>query len=248
MGNYSVPESIRKYKPKGTMVKRISGYYYVYEYASFMGEDGKRHTKMGKVIGSIKEGIGFIPNDSFNCDTEISTLEFGEYAVVLANSSRTISLLRECFNPSDALRIYVVAVIHFVQGFTYMRDIHTYYEMSYLSLKYPSLKLGYDALSSLLDSLGRRQENVLRLEEKLITDSSRQIAVDGHVIGNCSSENDLSEKGYKFGKLGEAQINLLMAYDVNTGIPLLSRIYEGGSLDKVSVKDLLALVLSLIHI
>ena len=51
MGNYSVPESIRKYKPKGTMVKRISGYYYVYEYASFMGEDGKRHTKMGKVIG-----------------------------------------------------------------------------------------------------------------------------------------------------------------------------------------------------
>ena len=125
MGNYSVPESIRKYKPKGTMVKRISGYYYVYEYASFMGEDGKRHTKMGKVIGSIKEGIGFIPNDSFNCDTEISTLEFGEYAVVLANSSRTISLLRECFNPSDALRIYVVAVIHFVQGFTYMQDIHT---------------------------------------------------------------------------------------------------------------------------
>lgn len=242
MGNYSVPESIRKYKPKGTMVKRISGYYYVYEYASFMGEDGKRHTKMGKVIGSIKEGIGFIPNNSFNCDTEISTLEFGEYAVVLANSSRTLSLLRECFNPSDALRIYVVAVIHFVQGFTYMRDIRTYYEMSYLSLKYPSLKLGYDALSSLLDSLGRRQENVLRLEEKLITDSSRQIAVDGHVIGNCSSENDLSEKGYKFGKLGEAQINLLMAYDVNTGIPLLSRIYEGGSLDKVSVKDLLALV------
>ena len=66
--------------------------------------------------------------------------------------------------------------------------------------------------------------------------------MDGHVIGNCSSENDLSEKGYKFGKLGEAQINLLMAYDVNTGIPLLSRIYEGGSLDKVSVKDLLALV------
>ena len=77
---HSVPESIRKYKPKGTMVKRISGYYYVYEYASVMGEDGKRHTKMGKVIGSIKEGIGFIPNDSFNCDTEISTLEFGEYA------------------------------------------------------------------------------------------------------------------------------------------------------------------------
>lgn len=44
MGNYSVPESIRKYKPKGTMVKRISDYYYVYEYSNYTDENGKRHT------------------------------------------------------------------------------------------------------------------------------------------------------------------------------------------------------------
>jgi len=73
MGNYSVPESIRKHKPTGTMVKRISNNYYVYEYSTVKGEDGKRHTKMGKIIGSIKEGIGFVPNDSFACDSEIST-------------------------------------------------------------------------------------------------------------------------------------------------------------------------------
>lgn len=239
MGKYSVPESIRKYKPKGTMVKCISGYYYVYEYSSIKGEDGKRHTKMGKILGSIKEGIGFIPNNNFICDTEISTLEFGEYAVVLANSRKTLGLLKECFNPSDALRIYVVALIHFVQGFTYMKDIRTYYEMSYLALKFPSLKLGYDTLSALYDSLGRHQGNVLAMEQRLASNSSGQIAIDGHVIGNCSSENDLSAKGYKFSKLNEAQVNLLMAYDVNTGIPLLSRVYDGGNLDKVSVKDLL---------
>lgn len=29
MGKYSVPESIRKLKPKGTMVKAISGHYYM---------------------------------------------------------------------------------------------------------------------------------------------------------------------------------------------------------------------------
>lgn len=242
MGNYSVPESIRKYKPKGTMVKRISGHYYVYEYASIKGDDGKRHTKMGKLIGSIKEGIGFVPNNSFNCDTEISTLEFGEYAVVLANSQDVLALLQECFNPEDAVRIYVVSLIHFVQGFTYLKDLHTYYEMSFLSLKYPSLKLGYDALSSLYDSLGRRQGNVLRMEEKLVRACSGQVAIDGHVIGSCSTENDLAEKGYKFRKISEPQLNLLMAYDVNTGVPLLSRIYEGGSLDKVSIKDFMVQV------
>lgn len=242
MGNYSVPESIRKYKPKGTMVKRISDHYYVYEYSSVAGPDGKRHTKMGKVIGSIKEGVGFIPNDNYNCDAEISTLDFGEYAIVIANSQKTLTLLQECFNPMDALRIYAVSLIHFVQGFTYLKDINNYYEMSYLSLKYPDLKLGYDALCSLYDSLGRRQGNVLRMEEKLVASSSGQIAIDGHVIGCCSTENDLAEKGYKFSKIGEPQLNLLMAYDLGSGVPILSRIYEGSSPDKVSVKDLLAQV------
>ena len=239
MGNYSVPESIRKYKPKGTMVKVISGHYYVYEYTMVKGSDGKRHTKMGKSLGTIKEGVGFIPNGNLVSDSEISTLEFGEYAVVLSNSRKTLDLLKGCFNPEDAIRIYITAMIHFIQGFTYMKDIHSYYEMSVLSLKYPDLKLGYDALSTLYDSLGRRQGNVLRMEEKLVAACSKQVAIDGHVIGTCSCENDLAEKGYKFLKMGEPQLNLLMAYDVNTGIPLLSRIYSGSIPDKVSVRDLM---------
>ena len=238
MGNYSVPESIRKQKPKGTMVKNISGYYYVYEYKSVQSDDGKRSTEMGKIIGSIKPDVGFVPNENFLCDSEISTLEFGEYAVTLANSHKTLALLRECFNPKDALMIYAVSIIHFIQGFTYMKDIQSYYEMSYLSIKYPSLKLGYKSLSSLYDNLGRRQGSVIKMEEKLIAGSSRQLAIDGHVIGCTSNENDLAAKGYKFKKIKETQINLLMAYDINTGIPLLSRIYEGASTDKVSVKDL----------
>ena len=200
MGQYSVPELIRQHKPKGTMVKCISGHYYVYEFSCVRGEDGKRHTKMGKSIGSIKEGIGFIPNKSLACDSEISTLKFGEYAVTLANSKGTLELLRSCFNPEDVIRIYTVAMINFLHGFTYLRDISSYYDMSILSVLYPSLKLGYDALSNLYDTLGRRQTYVLRLEEKLVSSSSRQIAIDGHVIGCESSRNDLAEKGYKFKK------------------------------------------------
>jgi transposase len=119
-----------------------------------------------------------------------------------------------------------------------MKDIQSYYDMSYLSIKYPSLKLGYESLSSLYDSLGRRQGSVIKMEEKLVAACSGQVAIDGHVIGCVSGENDLAVKGYKFGKIGEPQINLLMAYDINTGIPLLARIYEGASTDKVSVKDL----------
>ena len=32
MGNYAVPEEIRKMRPAGTTVKNIKGHFYVYEY------------------------------------------------------------------------------------------------------------------------------------------------------------------------------------------------------------------------
>lgn len=239
MGNYAVPESIRQLKPRGTMVKRIAGHYYVYEYRSVKDETGKRKTQMGKVIGVIKEGIGFVPNATFATSEEITTVEFGEYAVSLANSTQTLSKLKEVFNPLDAISIYVVALIHVVQGFVYMKDVERYYEMSVLSLRYPELKLGYKALSKLYDKLGRRQNSVLEFQQRLLDQSSRQIAIDGHVIADCSADNDLAAKGYKFQKLGERQINLLMAYDVNTFTPVLSRIYDGANVDKVSVRDLI---------
>jgi transposase len=59
------------------------------------------------------------------------------------------------------------------------------------------------------------------------------------VINCVSTGNDLAEKGYCFHKTHEPQINLLMAYDVNTGIPLFSRMYEGANHDKTSLKDLM---------
>lgn len=61
MGRYSVPEHIRAMKPRGTMVKAIGGRYYVYEYRSVV-EGGVRKTRMGRCIGKIEEGAGFVPN------------------------------------------------------------------------------------------------------------------------------------------------------------------------------------------
>lgn len=63
MGRYSVPEHIRAMKPRGTMVKAIDGRYYVYEYAC-TSEGGVRRTRMGRCVGRISEGEGFVPNAS----------------------------------------------------------------------------------------------------------------------------------------------------------------------------------------
>ena len=239
MGKYSVPAEIRAMRPEGTTVKAISGGYYVYETRNERRADGTWRTVSGPCVGKVDPARGFVPNSGSLRDEEVTALDFGEWAVALANSGEALALLREHFSARDAERIYAVAVVHFVQGFTYMRDVASFYEMSALQLRMPGLRLGYAALSKLYEDLGRRQGPVLAFEQALVERCSGQVAIDGHVVGTRAWEGDLAEKGYKFGKLGEEQANLLMAYDVNTGAPLLSRFYEGGAADKVCVRDLL---------
>ncbi len=87
---------------------------------------------MGKLIGSIKEGIGFVPNNSYTCDADITTIDYGEYAITLAYTEKVLDLLKACFNAQNAVAIYVISIIHFIHGFTYLKDLKEYYDMSYL--------------------------------------------------------------------------------------------------------------------
>lgn len=241
MGKYSVPEEIRKFKPKGTMVKVINGNkYYVYEYKSYKDDCGKRKTQMGKMIGKIIEGKGFIPNDTYACDGFITTLEYGQYKLVYENSKEVFQSLLDVFNYEDAARIYVMALISYVNGYTSIKNFSKYYEQSYLNIEFNGIKMGATSLSTLLDNLGRKGDKVNRFEENLTNSSSREIAVDGHVIPNYSLENDLADYGNKYRQINDTQVNLIMGYDINGEKPLFSRFYAGSKLDKVSIKDILA--------
>ena len=240
MGNYAVPEEIRAAKVPGTMVKAIAGKYYVYRFRT-VREDGRRKTRMGACIGKIQPGIGFVPNDRRVLSDELTTVDFGEWAIALANSGRTHAMLGECFNAEDAARIYLAALIHFVRGFTPARDMAEHYGTGLLALRFPGMKMGEAALSAFYDALGRRQGGVREFERRRLAEVPGALAVDGHVVPGTSLGSDLFEKGYKFDKFGMPQLNLLMAYDVTTLRPVLSRIYEGAATDRTSVLDFLDL-------
>ena len=246
MGNYSVPESIRNHKPKGTMVKRIKNGYYVYNYTSkqipvFDADGNKRwktKTEMGDCIGLITETDGFIPNDGFVSKDEITARNYGDYAFAINNSQETLNRLYAVFHQDDARQIYSAAIIFFVDGFTYMTSMKGVFDLSCLPIIFEKVHLGYDALHTLYKNLGTRGKRVHNFESMMINESSKRIAIDGHVIACTSECNDLSEFGYKASKLGTEQINWLTAYDVVDSLPLLSHIYSGADPDKISVKAL----------
>ena len=52
----------------------------------------------------------------------------------------------------------------------------------------------------------------------------------------------MGESEYKFHLLKEDQVNLLMGYDVNTGLPLFARMYRGACNDKSTIEDLTDLI------
>ena len=148
----------------------------------------------------------------------------------------------ETFFPFEkAAQIYTYAVILCANGFLHMDQIDDFFQESFLSILYRNyaFKMGYSALSSLLRELGSKGSAVRAFEQSLIDSSSKNIAIDGHVIRSCSVENDLAEPGYKMGSLKAPQTNLLIAYDIKNMVPLMYRTYRGSSVDKRSVLDLL---------
>lgn len=238
MADYTVPVEIRALRPEGTVVKNISGHYYVYERSRVKDEKGRWHTKSGAVIGTIKPGAGFIPREGRATDTDVTCVDYGQYATVIANSQEVLALLDKHFNKEDAIRIYACAIIHFVEGFCHMKGMKKIYDQSWLSLRWPFLKMGDRSLSSFYEVLGYRQTGVLSFEQALCDSGSGKLAIDGHVIGSCSWWNGLSQKGYRFNELKEMQMNMIMAYDVVHKMPVAVKVCEGGENDKLSVKEL----------
>ena len=244
MSESKIPESIKRYRPETcSEIKLISGHYYVYRYSAVLLASGKWGKKSGPCIGSIIPNVGFKPNKNYlesDITDKITVLDYGQYAFIEEVASSVKHDLEQCFPLDKAAQIFSYAVILYANGFVHIDQIQRIYEQTWLPVEYKdyTFRMGRTALDTLLDDLGRKTTRVRNYEQQCINSSLKKIAIDGHAIRSCSEENDLGEAGYKFKKLGEDQVNLLMGYDINTGRPLFARMYRGSCNDKATIPDL----------
>ena len=244
MGKYSVPPEIRAMKPQGTMVKNVKGHFYVYEYKSTsvktLRSDGtyywKTKSETGALIGQITYEDGFIRNGAKMSDTEITVFEFGGYFLVREFAAGTLELLKDQFDVREANQIFAVAAIFVVERFQYMKRIGSIYSESVLAKWYPNIRLGKDALKTLYENLGKYGTKPDQFQQNLIDNSSKKVAIDGHVIACSADSSDLSAFGYKAKKLGTEQVNWMTAYDVETQLPLCNEMFNGADPDKTAVE------------
>lgn len=245
-----IPESIKKHIPmKCCRVRNDNGTYRVYKYVAVKLPSGKWGASSGILIGKIIPDQGFIPNKrylkEFASETQpeliaydaITDVSYGGYDLLISMSQDVLKRLETYFPAERAAQIYCYAVILCANGFLYIDQIDEFYQESFLSLffRHYSFKMGYSTLSALLHDLGMRGNPVKGFEQSLIDESSKEIAIDGHVIRSCSQLNDLAEPGYKMNLLKAPQENLLIAYDMKNKMPVMYRTFRGSTVDKVSV-------------
>ena len=249
----SIPEEILQYRPcKCTRLRNEgNGVYRVYKYNAAKLSNGKWSNDWGQLIGKIVAGKGFFPNKRYQKELEeqkkarfsdeTTDVAYGQYALLQTLSKDVLEKLNDCFLPERAAQIYVYALILCANGFIHLDQVDEYFQESIMSLQYDSysFKMGYSALHTLLHDLGMKGNPVRSFEQQLIDDSSRNVAIDGHVIRSCSWNNDLAESGYKIGELKSPQVNVLIAYDTVNRSPLMYRTYRGSSVDKRSVVEFL---------
>lgn len=249
----TIPKDILKHVPCRCCRVRNDGggVYRVYKYSAIKLPSGKWSSDYGYLIGKILSDKGFIPNKRYLKELSeqgtvifsdgITDVAYGQYALLHHLSHDILEKLEACFPVERAAQIYSYALIMCANGFVHIDQIDDFYQESFLSVMYRSyaFKMGYTALTNLLHDLGLRGNPVKAFEQSLINSSSKNVAIDGHVIRSCSAENDLAEPGYKMNLLKAPQVNLLIAYDIKNKIPLMYRTYRGSSVDKSSVLDFL---------
>lgn len=243
----TIPQEINQFRPGAcTEIKHINGKYYVYMYTSVKLSSGKWGKKTGKCIGKIIPGVGFVSNKNYHLFKneesidDITILEYGQYALVDSIASDILELLKKHFSDDKAYMIFAYAIILYVNDFVHLDQVKTFFDQSWLSQKYKkyNLKMGKTALGNLLDELGRRTGRPTAYENEFIEKSTSEIAIDGHAIRSFSKENDLAEAGYKYLSIKGEQVNLLMGYDINSGMPLFSKMFRGACNDKSTIKEL----------
>ena len=239
MGAYTVPEEIRKMKPVGTIIKVVKGNYYVYTNSRHKDqESGKWKTDPGKLLGKIMPDLGFVPKETPADGNGMTCFDYGQYILSSRLAGDDYRRLKEFFTVEEAAQIFALASMFAFEGYVGLKPTEELFETSLIAHDYPSLKYTYHRISGLLSGIGRN-DRILDFQRRCLEDADT-LAVDGHVIPSDNEGSDLSFNGYKAREAKGEQMNLLVAIDVDTHLPLATRVFPGYMVDKSDFTEFLA--------
>lgn len=242
-----VPDEIKAVaRPDNTKIKKSGNNYYVVE-RTCKYIDGRRVPVETATLGKIVDGkyVAYsekrIPNKKLSladCDIKI----WGSVKFFDDLSKPILDDLLKIFDSSDANRIYTMALLRAIFGNIVNRDLKFKYETSFISELYKDIPLSEKAICDYLDLLGRNINKIYEFSRNRLSllDENSKVAIDGMLKDCQCNTSDFCRWSRKCKTKGTKDINIIVAFDINTGEPISYKIYQGNMLDKTAFSDFLA--------
>ena len=234
-----IPEEILAVeRPKSTRVKKSGDRYLVIKRTSKRVGDRTVPIELG-TIGEIVDGkyvsIREQPRKKTN---QVDIKDYGEFALCNKAAGNLLDELKAVYNDSDAVRLYVIALIRAMDPDIKNRDIQFSYETSYISEIYKNVHLSENTVSAFLESIGKRYNFITKFMcNRVETAAGKSLILDGTLKNNNSETNTFSEYSRKGKVKGSKDVSILYAYDPDSKEPIAARPYPGNMLDQTALED-----------
>ena len=240
----SIPEEIRKVKRPVNTVVIDNGTKTPFRYA-VRARKGVRYVPgkcaqpiMGEVIGHIIDGV-FVPKVAKTAVCGPQELSYAGAALIRDLSKDLKTDLLKCFPADDAFAIMAIAGLRVLYPRISCRRYSTHYLRSFISVFFPGISISANSVCNLLKKVGidtQKRRDFYLLRMKSVTDSSH-IAIDGTLVQDNSTINDLSKFSYKAKKKGCKEISILYAFDIDKMEPICAEVFPGNNIDSTTYKS-----------
>ncbi len=226
-----IPDWAKKFKNKGTEIKKIGNNFYLYEVKSVWDCKLRRARKItGKYLGVITPQGLIKPKHERVVESikDITLKEFGASFALITLCSDIIEAVKRHF-PYEWEELLVFSAVRFFHS-SPMKNVQFYYFDSHLSDLIPYARCSAKSLSELLSSIGRKRGKVVEFLRNFVI-GSQHIVIDlTHVFS--FSENVISATlGYNSEKEYIPQINLILIFSLDRNEPSFFRIVPGSIRD-----------------
>jgi len=233
------PDWVLKHKTKGTEIRKLGKYYYLYKIRSEYDKDKKRAKKITeKFLGKITEEGLIKPKHERIIDTHknISVKEFGASRFMSNESQDIIQNLKETF-PDTWKELFTFALFRFFYS-SPIKNVQDHYQTSYLSDIIPDAKVSPKTLGNLLHTIGQERQLIKKFLSKYIA-QEESIAVDLTHIFSLSENVISATLGRNSKQEYTPQINLFLLFSIDRMRPIFYRLVPG------SIRDISSLLLSM---
>jgi hypothetical protein len=240
----AIPEEVRNVERPVNTIVVASGNgplrYAVIERIGCRRTNGRNVPVNGRTVGHIVGGK-YVEGRAKVARNVVEIKDFANVSFLDGISGSLLGELYKVYDPADAARIYVMALLKVCYpGLPYCR-MQDRYEQSWASELYPGTPLGRNSVSGFLSDLGKGYSRISTFMRNRVCAIAAgcHVAIDGTLLTDTSRVNDLSHFSRKARLKGTKDISILYAYDVIGREPICAKVYAGNIVDQRAYEDFL---------